>query len=179
MSKTFMIGICELPDPVDAEVRLTALRAALLADPYFCGVPSMVPHARKTALAFHAKDDLPEVRREVFRLLPVLQPKIIVAIRRKQELVEFAQGLFRLSRQKVKPDLVYDDLVERSCATLLHKAEENRFLFARRGKSDRNSALTAALTRSKERFNRRQDYGEWYNDSNPLTLDTLKPVTTG
>jgi hypothetical protein len=25
--------------------------------------------ARKTALFFHAKDDLPEVRREVFRLL--------------------------------------------------------------------------------------------------------------
>jgi hypothetical protein len=40
-----------------------------LADPYFKGVPSMQADAKKTALFFHAKDDLPEVRREVFRVL--------------------------------------------------------------------------------------------------------------
>ena len=40
-----------------------------MSDPYFNGVPSMQAKARKTALAFHAKDDLPEVRRDVFTLL--------------------------------------------------------------------------------------------------------------
>ena len=48
---------------------LAALRAQLLSDPYFKGVPSMLPEAKKTALFFHAKDDLPEVRREVFKVL--------------------------------------------------------------------------------------------------------------
>jgi len=45
------------------------LRQSLLADPYFKRVPSMQPAARKTALMFHAKDDVPEVRRDVFALL--------------------------------------------------------------------------------------------------------------
>lgn len=155
VSHTFMVGVCELPNPMDAEQRLKELHRALCADPYFRGVPSFAPNARKTFVAFHAKDDLPEVRREVFRLLPDLQPKILVAIRRKVALVDFARELHRLSRQKLHPDLIYDDLVEKLCANLLHKADENRLVFARRGKADRNVALGAAIGRAKERFNQK------------------------
>jgi hypothetical protein len=56
-------------DTREAPPQLAALRAQLLADPYFKGVPSMQPEAKKTAIFFHAKDDLPEVRREVFKVL--------------------------------------------------------------------------------------------------------------
>ncbi|MFN0177839.1 MAG: DUF3800 domain-containing protein [Gemmatimonadales bacterium] len=154
-SNTFMVGICELPEPAQADAQLSALRGDLLRDPYFRGVPSMAVTSRKTALGFHAKDDIPEVRREVFKLLPALKPKAIVAIRRKRELADFSRELFRVSGRKLTPNDVYDQLVERACTTLLHKAEENRFVFARRGKSDRNTALTSALHRAKERFNRR------------------------
>lgn len=201
----------------------------------------MQPKAGKTALAFHAKDDVSEVRREVFRLLPSLNPKIIVAIRRKTRLAEFARELHRVSGRKLTPDLVYDELVEKVCQNQLHKAEENRIVFARRGKSDRNAALTSAIRSAKEKFNRRwgtehdkpvivssgfpsehaglqitdylmwgvqrmlergedryvnalaphyrlvmdlddqrnKAYGEWYSDSNPLTLEKLKPVAPG
>ena len=41
----------------------------MLADPYFKDVPSLQAEEKKTALLFHAKDDLPEVRREVFSLI--------------------------------------------------------------------------------------------------------------
>src|ERR1700675_4162201 len=66
VSKTFMVGVAYLPDPEGAKRTLDALRADLLADPYFKDVPSSQPASRKTAICFHAKDDLPEVRREVF-----------------------------------------------------------------------------------------------------------------
>jgi hypothetical protein len=54
----FILGLADIPDPVTLGREMEALRARLLADPYFKGVPSMQPEARKTALAFHAKDDL-------------------------------------------------------------------------------------------------------------------------
>ena len=48
---------------------MTKLRFALLADPYFAGVPSFRPGRKQTALGFHARDDVPEVRYAVFKLL--------------------------------------------------------------------------------------------------------------
>src|SRR3989304_2708348 len=68
-SRYFILGVLDIPNPAVLQDELEALRQSLLADPYFKNVPSMQPEARKTALMFHAKDDVPEVRREVFSLL--------------------------------------------------------------------------------------------------------------
>jgi hypothetical protein len=65
-SRYFLLGKLEIEEPEVLSAQLTALRQDLVADPYFKGVPSMQPGHRKTALAFHAKDDIPEVRREVY-----------------------------------------------------------------------------------------------------------------
>ncbi len=54
----FILGMVEFTDLPGLKKELAELRAALLADPYFKGVPSMLPQAGKTALFFHAKDDL-------------------------------------------------------------------------------------------------------------------------
>ena len=58
-SRFFMLGVAQLPDPAAVERALNALRTGLLADPYFKGVPSMRPERRRTAMFFHAKNDLP------------------------------------------------------------------------------------------------------------------------
>lgn len=154
VSWTFMVGACHLPDPDLAARLLNELRANLLSDPYFRGVPSMAPQARKTALAFHAKDDIPEVRREVFRLIPALQPRIIVAIRRKHDLAREARDQLHITGVRFSSDAVYDGLVSGCFRSLLHKAEENRITFARRGKSVREAALQDALNQAKRAFNR-------------------------
>ena len=78
VSRVFLVGVAHLPDPAAARRALAGLRDRLLGDPYFKGVPSMRAEAGKTALCFHAKDDLPEVRREVFRLLPAFGAKVQV-----------------------------------------------------------------------------------------------------
>ncbi len=151
VSNYFMVGVVHLPNPMEACEKVEALRRSLLADPYFKGVPSMQPAAKKTAVAFHAKNDVPEVRREVFKLLPQLGAKVIVAVRRKSVLVTEAQTLFRYGK-KLKADDVYDDLVKRIFKNLLHKADENRIVFAYRGTSDRKDALQKAIIRAKENF---------------------------
>jgi len=150
-SNCFMLGVAQLPDPAMVEAQMTALRQALLADAYFAGVPSMQPKAKKTALLFHAKDDPPEVRREVFRLLSGFGAKVQVAVRRKMALVELAR-MRRAAGRKLAPGDVYDDLAKRLFRNLLHKADENQIIFARRGKSDRAGALDRAITKAKVNF---------------------------
>ena len=75
----------DVADPVALGADLNALRQTLLADPYFSGVPSIQPERRKTAVAFHAKDDLPEVRREVFRVLLRHEIQFVAVVRDKKK----------------------------------------------------------------------------------------------
>ena len=68
-SRFFIVGKLEVEDPQALDQSLTALRQELLTDPYFAGVPSFQPQRQKTSVLLHAKDDLPEVRYQVFSLL--------------------------------------------------------------------------------------------------------------
>ncbi|MCL4740740.1 MAG: DUF3800 domain-containing protein [Phycisphaerales bacterium] len=155
VSRAFMVGVAHVPDPAHASAALDALRRSLLDDPYFRGVPSMRPGAGKTARAFHAKDDVAEVRREVFRLLPSLGAKVQVVVRRKDALVAQARMMHDRLGRKLSADEVYDSLSSRLLKNLLHKADENRIVFARRGKSDRADALERTIVRAKRNFSRR------------------------
>ena len=198
----------------------------------------MQPGAGKTAICFHAKDDLPEVRREVFKLLPKLGAKVQVAVRRKAVLAQEARTVMQSTGKRMSENAVYDNLVKRLFKNLLHKSQDNRVTFARRGKADRQAALGEAIRRAKANFERQwsiasdrpttissttpsqsvglqvvdyylwsiqrlferaedrymrlmasqyrlvmdlddtrnKPYGEWYSDSNPLTLEKMKPV---
>lgn len=155
VSLCFMVGVAHLPDPQRCHETLESLRQTLLADPYFRGVPSMQQQAGKTALCFHAKDDLPEVRREMFKLLSGLGAKVQVVIRRKRELADAAQRIYNQSGQKLKPDAIYDDMVSRLFRNMLHSADENAVTFARRGKSAREDALAQAIAKAKRNFTRK------------------------
>ena len=97
-SKFFIMGKLEVADPASLSQKLTALRHELLADPYFAGVESFKPERPKTAHGFHANNDLPEVRYQVFKLLremginlrfhAVVADKMVIAsreIKRREE----------------------------------------------------------------------------------------------
>jgi hypothetical protein len=150
VSLAFMIGICEIPDPAAVATALTELRAAISTDPYYKGVPSIQPGGRKTGLSFHAKDDLPEVRREVYRLIPSFKPKIIVAVRRKPALVALGNGGTRITEQSI-----YDDTISRTGKTLMHRADRIRVVVAKRGTTTSNAAIMAALKKGRDDFNRK------------------------
>lgn len=152
VSKYFMVGVACIPDPVYVGREVEKLRKALLADPYYTNVPSFKPENKKTAVCFHANKDLPEVRREIFKLLPTFNAKVIVAIRRKSILAENAQTSFKVFGQKLNTNQVYDDLVKRLFRNLLHKAGKNEITFARRGKSAREEALRRAIEKAQENF---------------------------
>ena len=149
-----MLGLLQVDDITLLEKDLTELRKHLIADPYFAGVPSMQPETRKTAVGFHAKDDLPEVRREVFAVLSKHKDlNFFAIIRDKYQLLSYV-----LQRNAIDPTYrynsneLYDYLVRRLFRDRLHTRDSYRIYFSRRGSSDRTQAFNFALNAAKERF---------------------------
>jgi len=75
VSKFFMLGVADIPNPKNVHYTLNKLRAELLADPYFKNVPSMRPEASKTAISFHASKDLPKLDVKYLNCCPNLTPR--------------------------------------------------------------------------------------------------------
>ena len=152
-SRYFILGLVDAPEPDRLHQEIEDLRARLLADPYFNHVPSFQPAERKTAVAFHAKDDLPEVRREVFALLLRHKLRFLAVVRDKKKLLEYVrQRNEREVAYRYSPNELYDYLVRRLFKNLLHKDDEYNITFARRGASDRTMALRIALEAARRRF---------------------------
>lgn len=176
-SRFFMLGLLDVPDVDGLADEMDELRGNLLADPYFADVPSMQAKARKTALAFHAKDDVPEVRREVFNLLRRANLRFFAVVRDKIKVVEYVR-----QRNEREPDYrynaneLYDYLVRRLFKNLLHKDDEYRVCFAKRGESDRTAALRQALETAQHRFDT-----QWGKSSKSAiqVLPAVLPGTAG
>lgn len=151
-SRYFLLGLLDVAEPERLTKEMEELRTGLLADPYFKCVPSMQVEERKTALAFHAKDDLPEVRREVFSLLRKHELRFYAVVRDKSTLAADIQKRNKaIPEYRYNPNHLYDNLVQRLFAGLLHKYDAYDIYFAKRGKSDRNSALREALNSAQRR----------------------------
>lgn len=153
-SRNFIIGLLEVEDPVKLSTRLASLRQEFLRDSYFKSVPSFQPEARKTAIAFHAKDDLPEVRREVFRLLneePGL--RYFAVVRDKLKVLDYVrQRSERDPSYRYRPDELYDFLIRGLFRDRLHQGDVYDIVFAKRGQADRTIALQDSLERARHRF---------------------------
>lgn len=109
-SKFFMVGVAQIADPEAVAWELSALRSSLMTHPRYRGIPSMQPQAKKTAIAFHAKDDYAEIREQVFELIQSFDVKIFVAIRSKDEMAETTKANFKSLGKKLQQNAIYDDL---------------------------------------------------------------------
>jgi hypothetical protein len=157
-SKFFILGKLDVADPAGLAQEMEALRLELLADPYFAGVPSMQRATGKTAVFFHAKNDVAEVRREVFKLLLRRDLRFYAVVRDKQHLLSYVrQQNERNPAYRYRPNEVYDTLIGELFDKFHRAAEEVRICFSRRGKEDRTRALQAALEKAEGQFER--DFG--------------------
>ena len=140
-SPILLLGFVETTDPKPLRSALLGLQAKIVANPYFEGVPSL----EKTRIAFHAKDDLPEIRFQVFELLATLDFKAQFVVARKIEPV------FRNSFQ-AQERAFYDHLVTQLFKNALHRFRDNRIFFAKRGSRERQAPLTDAIDRGIHEF---------------------------
>ncbi len=154
-SKYFIVGKLDVDDPVELGLKLEALRADLLADPYFKRVPSMQPERGKTCAMFHAKDDVPEVRQAVFKLLRDLDLRFYAVVRDKSALVRAVRVRNVQEQQyRYRPDEQYDGLISDLFRHFHGTADITHVCFARRSKRNRTAALYTALEQAKEEFKR-------------------------
>jgi len=140
-SPILLLGFIETNEPKTLRKALSALQQEIVADPYFEGVPSLA----KTSVAFHAKDDLPEIRYKVYQLLATLDFKAQFIIARKIEPV------FR-NNFHARENAFYDHLVSQLFKNALHRYQNNRLYFAKRGSRTRQAPLEQAIKRGVEEF---------------------------
>lgn len=140
-SPLLLLGFIETEEPQSIRKALAELQQIILSDPYFEGVPSLA----QTKVAFHAKDDLPEIRFQVYKLLAQLEFKAQFVVARKIERV------FRNSFSANETEF-YDHLVTQLFKNCLHRYTENHIYFAKRGSRQRQKPLEAAIQRGVNEF---------------------------
>lgn len=149
----FMLGMVSCANDTDAASRLAALRTALLANPLYAGIPSLQVAAGKTARAFHAKDDHPEIRSKVFELIVGLDLKFYAVIKDMRRVRDYVQRRNQMDgTYRYHPNELYDLTVRMLFRERLHQDEHCRVVFARRGKSNRTAALTVQLEQTRRKF---------------------------
>lgn len=153
-STYFLLGKLIVHDPDTLHHELNELRASLLAEPYFRDVPSMQPSQRKTAEKFHAKDDVPEVRREVYRYLLSRHDRFYAVVRDKRKVLADVQA-----RNVLDPQYRYqeNDLYDALTTRLFERFQggitgEVKVCFSARGARDRTRALGTAIRRAEDAF---------------------------
>jgi hypothetical protein len=154
-SHYFLLGMAEISEPEKVAAALVTLREQLLADPYLNTAPSFHPTRKKTALLFHAKDDLPEVRIKVFDLLrsfgDALRFRAVVCD--KQEILLREQERRETDpRYRYNPDSLYDELARALFGKFSRFADRYHLRIAKRGNKERNAALRTAIEQAEEDF---------------------------
>lgn len=139
-SRIFLLGFVEVLDPLPIRQKLLELQSYVVNNPYF----SKEPHRSRTAITFHAKNDLPEVRFLVFDLIRTFDVRAEVIVARKIEhyFVEYdhkSQNAF------------YDHLVSCLFERTLRRHEENLLYFAERGSKTRQQPLVKAIQKGIEK----------------------------
>lgn len=152
-SKFFILGLLEVADPQTLSSDMDSLRCELLNDPYFKDVPSMKPEKRKTALLFHAKDDLPEVRREVLKLLLKHEMKFFAVVKSMWAVYNYVAGRNLIDPSyRYHPNELYDLTVRRLFKERLHTRTNYNIHFAWRSRRSNTERILEQLSYAKERF---------------------------
>lgn len=159
-SRFFIVGRLEVDDLSGLTADLEHLRAELLADPLLQGAPSMKPEREKTALFFHAKDDLPEVRLQVFRVLRKQDARFTAVVKDKRVLlaqVREREAADTKYRYKADGHELYDTMMRSLFTRGGRFGSERHITFAVRGNKPRTHVMADALSEVEQAFER--DFG--------------------
>ncbi len=139
-SRVLILGFVEILDPLPIRRELLRLQEYVTTHPYF----QKEPHRSRTAVAFHAKNDLPEVRYLVFDLIKTFDVRAEFIVARKIE------HIF-IEHDDKKQNNFYDYLVSRLFEQTLRRHEDNLLYFAQRGSKTRQQPLANAIKKGIER----------------------------
>jgi hypothetical protein len=160
-SMTFAVGFLRTHDPQQIRSKLAEVRLAISTDRYLRDIPSLT----KSIVAFHAKDDCPEVRKLVFEALEKMDFGAQIVVARKHE------NIFRRAHNS-NQDRFYDFLVGKLFHCQLHLSNENNIVFSRRGTKSRQHSLRKAVEVAAERFRQKNTKA----CHTKVSVDTSRPI---
>lgn len=147
-SPLLIIGFIETQNPRSLRRGVIDLQQEIINEPYFKRIPSI----QKTSVAFHAKDDAPEIRYLFYKWIKEFDFKAQFIVARKIEKV--FRNDFRSDE-----DQFYDHLVSRAFRDVLHRYAQNHIYFAKRGSRDRQEPLLQAILKAKTTFEEKHNKG--------------------
>jgi hypothetical protein len=176
-SRFFIIGKLEVENTAALAGKLAQLRQQMLADPLFAGTASFKPERKKTAVTFHAKNDLPEVRFRVFDLLRQFgnQLRFYAVVCGKFKLLESevakrdAQPRYRFNENSA-----YDSLMRELFGKFHRLADRYEVCVAKRGNSPRNEAIKIALAHAEADFEKKFGFRRSQPDAWTVTVQSSK-----
>jgi hypothetical protein len=140
-SSIFLLGFIHTRNPDAIRSSISNLRKEISNNKYYEGIPSL----KKTLNAFHAKDDIPEIRERMYQLILSLDFKAEFVVARKI-------GNIFASSHNNNPNDFYDNLVSKLFENKLHLYEKNIIYFDTRGSKTRQAPLERAIKMAKDRF---------------------------
>jgi hypothetical protein len=145
VSYCFIIGMVKFKEPVEPiREKIIRLQNQVAEDAYF-QVPSVIKKKERGGYFFHAKDDLPEIKKLFFDFINTVNFSFEAVVARKS--IE----LFT-TKHKDKEEYFYADLLSHLLKNKLQRGEKLVLNIAEKGTSTKNSNLILALEKAKERF---------------------------
>lgn len=176
-SRYFILSKLQVDDPVGLTKKLAILHERLMAHPYFFGAPSFDPIRKKTALGFHAKDDLPEVRFQVLDLLAQEGKgvRFHAVVCDKLEIVKQVQQRNQSDpTYRYQENDLYNELMRSIFGRVHRLADHYNIYIARRGKRDRNQAILDAIEQAESDFE--SSFGFGRGGASARTIDVTTPA---
>ncbi|MBI3913343.1 MAG: DUF3800 domain-containing protein [Chloroflexi bacterium] len=143
-SPILILGFIETTNPAPMRRALAELHQQIAADEYLKQIPSI----SKSNRVFHAKNDAPEVRQAVYKLIRTLDFKAQFVVARKIERV------FRTTFHANEGEF-YDYLVTLLFQNVLHRYSRNQIYFSQRGTRIRRVRFEEAIQRGVSKFEAR------------------------
>ncbi len=135
-SLILLMGFIRTTEPEFLRRKLGELKSEVLNDLYLKDIPSM----KKTKISFHAKDDCPEVRYKVFKLLKDLPFSCNIVVARKTKKV--------FQKYNGNTQELYDSLITNLFKSILQLSNNNYIYIATRGSKKRQAPLEEAIHNS-------------------------------
>lgn len=149
VSYTFILGMASFKKPLN-EIRqeIRQLQTNIETSPYYRNVPSVKKRVEKGGYFFHAKDDLPEIRKEFFNYIHALDCRFQAVVARKNI------GLFERKHNGNEAEF-YADLLSHLLEDKFDKYPKLVLNIAERSNSTAIQNLEKALIKAEARFEKK------------------------
>ncbi len=149
VSKCFILGMLNVKEPLEpVRERVRALQSAIANDPYYRDVPSIQKKINKFGYYLHAKDDIPEVRKQGFELIMATKCSFQAVVARK--VPKHFDGKHKGSSAEL-----YADLLSHLLKDKVHKYPRFVLNISQRGNTTSHTNLTRGLELARERYARK------------------------